>query len=150
METDGGFPCTYCATCVFLFRLGNGLKACAELHRLISKNQETLAELIHKDFEVPLQRNLVSHQRKVEENEKQFERNMRRITDEITKSEGRLLKGKWRSACTVACRWLISAGYGYRTQEGFECVSTVSPGYATSSARDGADQGGQCRKEDGG
>lgn len=73
---------------------GNGLKAAAELHRTISKNQEQLAEAIHKDFELPLQRNLMAHQKRVDDNEKAYEKNVRKIQEEISKTESKMLKGR--------------------------------------------------------
>ena len=77
--------------------IGTGLKTAAELHRVIAKNQEQLAEAIHKDFELPLQRNLIAHQKRVDENEKAYERSVRKIQDEITKTEGKMLKGTARA-----------------------------------------------------
>ena len=63
------------------------------MHRVIAKNQELLAEAIHKDFELPLQRNLVSHQKRVDENEKTYEKNIKKIQEDITKTEVKMLKG---------------------------------------------------------
>lgn len=78
---------------------GHGLKVAAELHRVIAKNQELFAETVHKEFEAPLQRNLVAHGKKTDENEKQFEKSMRKMQDEIAKTENRMLKGISRVAC---------------------------------------------------
>lgn len=74
---------------------GIGMRAAAELHRSIAKQQEQLAEMIQKDFEVPLQRNLTTHQKRLDENEKSFEKNMRKMQDEISKTENRMLKGRF-------------------------------------------------------
>ena len=73
---------------------GTGLKAAAELHRTIAKNQEQLAEAVHKDFELPLQRNFTAHQKRVDDNEKTYEKNVRKIQDEISKTETKMLKGR--------------------------------------------------------
>lgn len=78
----------------YVFVLGVGLKAAAELHQQIAKQQEQLAECLHKDFELPLQRNLVTHQKRVEENEKTFEKTMKKMQDEISKTENKMLKGR--------------------------------------------------------
>lgn len=69
------------------------MKAASELHRLIAKDQEQLAELVQKEFELPLQRNLTSHQKRVDENERIFEKTMRKMQDEISKTESKMLKG---------------------------------------------------------
>jgi hypothetical protein len=70
-----------------------GLKAASELHRLIAKDQEQLAELVHKEFELPLQRNLATHQKRINENERIFDKTMRKMQDEISKTESKMLKG---------------------------------------------------------
>jgi hypothetical protein len=72
----------------------DGLKAAAEFHRTIAKSQEQLSDSFHKEFEIPLNRNLSSHVKRVEENEKQFEKNMRKVQEDITKTEGKMLKGR--------------------------------------------------------
>ena len=74
--------------------IGIGLKAAAELHRLMAKHQEQLAEHINKDFELPLQRNMTAHQKKVEENDKLFDKSMRKMQDEISKTESKMMKSR--------------------------------------------------------
>ncbi|KAI3648928.1 hypothetical protein MP228_006782 [Amoeboaphelidium protococcarum] len=73
---------------------GVGLNSAAELHRLIAKHQEQLAELIHKEYEVPLQRNLATHTKRIEENDRQFEKTMKKMQDDISKTENKMLKGR--------------------------------------------------------
>jgi hypothetical protein len=71
-----------------------GLKSAADLHRQIAKHHEQLADSFLKEFDMPLQRNLTTHMKKVDENEKMLEKSSKRIQDEISKTEAKMLKGK--------------------------------------------------------
>ncbi len=71
------------------------------MHRAVAKQQEQLADSFHKDFEVPLQRNLATHSKRVEENEKSFEKATRRMQDEISKTESKMLKGTFLIFCVT-------------------------------------------------
>jgi small-conductance mechanosensitive channel len=70
------------------------LKCAADLHKQIAKTQEQLAESINKEFEISLQRNFQAHSKKVDDNEKAFDKTMRKIQDEITKTENKMLKDR--------------------------------------------------------
>lgn len=79
---------------IIIVLIGVGLKAASELHKIIAKDQEQLADLIHKEFELPLQRNLATHAKRIEENERIYEKTKRKMQDEISKTESKMLKGR--------------------------------------------------------
>lgn len=64
------------------------------MHRQIGKLQEQLAEAFNKQFEIPLQRNMQTHSKRVEEGIKTTEKSTRRMEEEITKTEGKMSKGR--------------------------------------------------------